>query len=185
MPTGHDQVHYTAAHSDNRTRLWDTFDSYAQQRAAAAHREHAGLVAAAQAASTDLDHTYRERVDLGRRHTDQLRPYGSLGHATNPATLLARAESDAVTARTSLTKAQQDISRFSAEPAIRALPAGQLAGEHDLWRAGYDTQREFERQEARLNAMRVDLAPHSRLDTNLFHQRQVGLDRDGGPSIGR
>ena len=74
----------------------------------------------------------------------------------------------------------------AAAHAIRALPAGRLTREHDLWRSGYDIAREFEHQQARLRAMRADdaRAHHSHYAAEHV-SGHIGPDRDPGPSIGR
>jgi exodeoxyribonuclease V alpha subunit len=195
MPTGNDQVVYYAHDSDNRTRLSHAFNAHAQQQAAAAHPGHAALVATAQAARTQRDHAFRELGDVGRRHTEQLRQYGSLGYTPNLDIQLARAEYDVTTTRTALAKVQQEISRLSAEPAIRALPTGRLTHEHDLWRSGYQTERELARQAAIRYARRVNIERTQRLGLSAYglpaygcdrqHQRPVGFDPEPGPSIGR
>jgi thymidine kinase len=186
MPTRNDHVVRKADHADNHPRIWQAFEAYAHQHAEAAHPEHAVIVATAQAADTELGHALHALYDTKRRHAAQLNRYGSLGHTDDPDAHLERLERAVTTGRTELATVQQQIGRLSADPAIRALPAGQLTREHDLWRSGYDADRESDHQEARLRAMRADHARTHRPRHTADHiAEHLGPDRDPGPGIGR
>ena len=141
------------------------------------------IVATAQAADTELGHALHALYDTERRHAAQLNRYGSLGHTDDPDAHLERLQRAVTTGRTELATVQQQIGRLSADPAIRALPAGQLTREHDLWRSGYDADRESDHQEARL---RADVAgAHCSHHAAEHVSGHIGPDRDPGPSIGR
>jgi hypothetical protein len=186
MPTRNDQVVRYAAHADNNPRIRQAFEAYAHQHAEAAHPEHAVITATAQAADTELGHALHALHDTKRRHAAQLNRYGSLGHTDDPDAHLERLERAVTTGRTELATVQQQIGRLSADPAIRALPAGQLTREHDLWRCGYDTDRESDHQEARLRDIRADHARTHRPRHIAEHiAAHLGLDRDPGHGIGR
>ena len=130
-----------------------------------------------------------------RRYTDQLRRYGSLALTRDPETDLAHAEHDIATASTALATARGDIARLSAEPAIRALPAGRLAHEHDRWRSDDEHARAVVEQRRAQRHTSFDpyaLPPGARSDdrqrlraADHTHQHHAGHDRDSGPSIGR
>jgi hypothetical protein len=186
MPTHNDQVVHYANRSDNRPRIRQAFEDYAHQHAEATHPERAVIAAAAQAADTELGHALHALYDTKRRHAAQLNRYGSLGHTNDPDAHLERLERAVTTGRIELATVQQQIGRLSADPAIRALPAGQLTREHDLWRSGYDADRESDHQEARLRAMRADHARTHRPRHTADHiAEHLGPDRDPGPGIGR
>jgi hypothetical protein len=194
MPTDHDQIVSYARHADNGPGLRRAFTDLARQHAAEAHPDHAGLVANEHAARTDRDHARSERDDIMRRYTDQLRSYGSLAVTRDPETDLAHAEHDIADAGAALATARSDISRLSAEPAIRGLPAGRLAHEHDRWRADDEHTRAAQHRRAQretpLDPYALSTGARSddrqRLRTaDYTHQHHAGHDRDSGPSIGR
>ena len=95
-------------------------------------------------------------------------------------------EHDVTTIRTALARVQQEISRLRAEPAIRALPTGRLTNEYDLWRSGYQPEREVARQAPIRSAGRVNIERGQRLGLSAYgppvygrdrqHQRPVGFD---------
>ena len=66
---------------------------------------------------------------------------------------------------------------------VHDVSSGQLTREHELWRSGYDDDRESEHHEARRRAddPRAHWSDHAaeRLSAH------IGPDRDPGPSIGR
>ncbi len=190
MPTTNQHIAHYAARSDNQLRIRAAFENHAHQAAPGAHPERRGLAAAAQTADTELTAAWRDLTDTRHRHESQLGRYGALGHTADPDTRLTRIESDVTATRGELDAVQQHIGRLTTDPAIRALPAGRLANEHDLWRAGYDSQREFERHEVRLAAMRADndgdrrpgLGLH---DRDHHYEHRVDFGHDHGPSIDR
>jgi multidrug resistance efflux pump len=112
-----------------------------------------------------------------------LNRYGSLGHTDEADARLERLERAVTATRAELATVQEQIGRLSADPAIRALPAGRLTREHDLWRCGYDTARESEHQEARLRG--DDARAHCSRHTAEHIAEHLGPDRDLGPGIGR
>jgi hypothetical protein len=183
MPTHNDQVVHYANRSDNHPRIRQTFEAYAHQHAEAAHPEHAVITATAQAADTELGHALHALHDTKRRHAAQLNRYGSLGRTDDPDAHLERLERAVTTGWTELATVQQQIGRLSADPAIRALPAGQLTREHELWRSGYDDDRESEHHEPRRRA--DDSRAHWSDHAAERHSAHIGPDRDPGPSIGR
>jgi exodeoxyribonuclease V alpha subunit len=152
MPTNNDQVVHYANGSDNRPGIRQAFNDYAHQHAEAAHPERAMIAATAQTADTEVAEAWRGLAHIRQRHDQQLGWYGSLGCTDDPGTRLVRIEHAATATRAELATVQQHIGRLSADPAIRALPAGQLTREHNLWRSGYDAAREFEHDHARLRA---------------------------------
>ena len=189
MPTRNEHVVRYAAGYDNQPHIMAVFDDHAHQAAVDAHPERRGLAENVQTADARLDEAWRELTDTHRRHARQLSRYGALGHTDDPDAHLARLGRDVAATRGELDSARQQIGQLSVEPAVRVLAAGRLAHEHDLWRAGYDGQRQSERQHARLAAMRADERQLPRFDADLGHQRQIDLGndfgRDTGPSMGR
>src|SRR6185437_12867422 len=137
---------------DNRPGIRQAFNDYAHQHAEAAHPEHAMIAATAQTADTEVAEAWRGLAHIRQRHDQQLGWYGSLGCTDDPGTRLERIEHAATATRAELATVQQHIGRLSADPAIRALPAGQLTREHNLWRSGYDTARESDHDQTRLRA---------------------------------
>ena len=87
-------------------------------------------------------------------------------HSPTPATPkphLARAEHDIADRPHLVGHRTQRHRRLSAEPAIRALPAGRLAHEHDLWRADDDHARAAQHRRA--------TAPHATRPLRPVHRR--------------
>ena len=185
MPADNQQIVHYAAGFDYEPRIRAVFDDYAHQAVLDVHPERPGLAQRAETADAQRSAAWRDLDGTRRRHTSQLSRYGSLGHIDDPNAHLGRLERDVATTRGELDTVQQHIGQLTTDPAVRVLPAGRLTHEHDLWHAGYDAERESERQEGRFKSMRADLAPHLRLDAELGHQRQVDVGRDSGPSIGR
>jgi exodeoxyribonuclease V alpha subunit len=107
------------------------------------------IATTAQTANTEVAAAWRGLAHIGQRHEQQLGWYGSFGRTDDPGTRLERLEHAVTATRAELATVQEQIGRLSADPAIRALPAGRLTREHDLWRSGYDTAREFEHQRVR------------------------------------
>jgi hypothetical protein len=183
MPTHNDHIVRYANRSDNRPRIRQAFEDYAHQQAEATHPEHAVIATTAQTANTEVAEASRGLTHIRQRHDQQLGWYGSLGRTDDPHSRLDRLEHALTATRAELAIAQQHIGRLSADPAIRTLPAGQLTHEHNLWRCGYETAREFEHHQARLRAddRRAHRSPH----TAEHVSGRIGPDRDPGPSIGR
>ena len=153
------------------------------KHAEAAHPEHAVIAITAEIANTEVAAAWRSLAHIGQRHEQQLDWYGSFGRTDDPGTRLERLEHAVAASRAELATVQEQIRRLGADPTIRALPAGRLTREHDLWRCGYDTARESDHQEARL---RGDDAPaHCSRHTAEHIAEHLGPDRDLGPGIGR
>ncbi len=186
MPTGTEAVVHFAARVDNQPRTRAAFEDHAHHVATTAHRERDAIEKAAHAASTHLSQAWADLEATRDRHEHQLSHYGSLGHAADPEAHLARLERDVTTTRGELDTTRQQITHLSTDPALRVLPAGQLAHEHDRWRAGYDGQRRSERQQAQ---DAVDRAQRTGTEPELGHQRHNAhahdFGRDSGPSMGR
>jgi exodeoxyribonuclease V alpha subunit len=188
MPTTNDRVVHYAAGFDYQPRIRAAFTDHAHQAALDAHPERREFAAAAEHAGRELTAAWGDLGETLHRHASQLDHYGSLAHTDDPDAHLARLERDVATTRGDLDTARQQIGQLTTDPAVRALPAGRLAHEHDRWRASYDSQRELENKEARLAAIRADHARRPRLDAERGHQHQIDLGRDSGrdgPSIGR
>jgi hypothetical protein len=186
MPTNNDQVVHYANRSDNRPRIRQAFDDYAHRHAEATHPERAMIATTAQTANTEVAAAWRGLAHIRQRYDQQLGWYGSLGRTDDPGNRLERLERAVTATRAELATVQEQLGRLSAAPAIRALPAGRLTREHDLWRSGYDTARESEHQQARPPAMRADHARTHRPRHTAEHvSGHIGPDRDRGPSIGR
>jgi thymidine kinase len=140
MPTDPQQIARLADRSDDRPRLWTAFDTYARHHAEHAHPEHAQLRATAATAQDTHRHAGAAVADARRQHEDRLARFGSLAWTLDPAERLADAEHAIAATRQQLTDARARIARLTAEPALLAQPADQLASERDHWRARQDPE---------------------------------------------
>ncbi|MGY2074846.1 MobF family relaxase [Blastococcus sp. SYSU DS0828] len=140
MPTDPQQIARLADRSDDRPRLWTAFDSYARHHAEHAHPEHAQLRATAATAQKAHRHAGAAVADARRQHEARLARFGSLAWILDPAERLADTGRDIATARTELAAVRARIVRLTAEPALVAQPADQLARERDHWRARRDPE---------------------------------------------
>jgi chromosome segregation ATPase len=166
MPTHNDHVVRYADHADNHARIWQAFEDYAHQHVEAAHPERATIAITAEIANTEVAAAWRSLAHLRQRHDQQLGWYGSLGRTDDADAHLERLEHAVTATRAELATVQEQIGRLSADPAIRALPAGH--------------------QEARPRAMRADHARTHRPRHTAEHiAEHLGPDRDLGPGIGR
>ena len=140
MPTDPQQIARLADRSDDRPRLWTAFDSYARHHAEHAHPEHAQLRATAATAQEAHRHAGAAVADARRQHEDRLARFGSLAWTLDPAERLADTDRDIAAAHTELAAIRARIARLTAEPALLAQPADQLARERDHWRARHDPE---------------------------------------------
>ncbi|MCF6746355.1 TrwC relaxase [Blastococcus sp. KM273128] len=140
MPTDQQQIARLADRSDDRPRLWTAFDSYARHHAEHAHPGHAALCATAATAQEAHRKAGAAVTDARRQHEHRLARFGPLAWTLDPAERLADTDRDIATARTELAAVRARIERLTAEPALVAQPADQLARERDHWRAHHDPE---------------------------------------------
>ncbi|WP_092204008.1 MobF family relaxase [Blastococcus tunisiensis] len=140
MPTDPQQIARLADRSDDRPRLWTAFDSYARHHAEHAHPEHAQLRATAASAQEAHRHAGAAVADARRQHEDRLARFGPLAWTLDPAERLADTDRAIAAAHAELAAVRGRIARLSAEPALLAQPADQLARERDHWRARHDPE---------------------------------------------
>ncbi|WP_347059650.1 MobF family relaxase [Blastococcus sp. HT6-30] len=140
MPTDPQQIARLADRSDDRPRLWTAFDSYARHHAEHAHPEHAQLRATAATAQEAHRHAGAAVADVRRQQEERLARFGSLAWTFNPAERLADTDRDIAADRTELAAIRARIARLTAEPALLAQPADQLARARNHWRAHHDPE---------------------------------------------
>ncbi|TFV63624.1 TrwC relaxase [Geodermatophilus sp. DF01-2] len=138
MPTDPQQIARLADRSDDRPRLLTAFDSYARHHAERAHPEHAQLRAVAAAAQETHRHAGAAVAHARRQHEDRLARFGRLAWTPDPAERLADTDRDIAATETELAAVRARITCLTAEPALLAQPADQLARERDRWRARHD-----------------------------------------------
>ncbi len=189
LPTDTRGIAHYAARADNPSHIGDAFDHYARGQVAHAHPEHADLTEAASAAAEQRNQAWQHLSDTKRVHDSQLGHYGSLAHAENPQQRLDDLDRSITTTQAQLAVAEHAIDYLTADPAVVALPAGQLSRQHDLWRAGYDADRGTERDMAILRASRQtasrpsEPSPLTRYADH--HEIHPTADHEQGPSFGR
>ncbi len=140
MPTEPQQIARLADRADDRPRLWTAFDQYARHHAEHAHPEHAQLRATAATAQETHRHAGAAVADARRAQEDRLARFGSLAWTLDPAERLADTDRDIAAAHTELAAIRARIARLTAEPALLAQPADQLARERDHWRSRHDPE---------------------------------------------
>jgi exodeoxyribonuclease V alpha subunit len=140
MPTDPQQIARLADRSDDRPRLWAAFNSYARHHAERAHPEHAQLRATAATAQEAHRHAGAAVADARCQHEARLARFGPLAWTLDPAERLADTDRDIAADRTDLAAIRARITRLTAEPALLAQPADQLARERDHWRARHDPE---------------------------------------------
>jgi hypothetical protein len=138
MPTDPQQIARLADRADDRPRLWTAFDSYARHHAEHAHPEHAQSRATAATAQEIHRHAGAAVADARRQHEARLARLGPLAWTLDPAQRLSDADRDIAATHTELAAIRARIARLTAEPALLAQPADQLARERDHWRARHD-----------------------------------------------
>ncbi|RBY96566.1 TrwC relaxase [Blastococcus sp. TF02-8] len=138
MPIEPKQIARLADRSDDRPRLWTAFDTYARHHAEHTHPEHAQLLAVTAAAQEAHRHAGAEVVDARRQHEDRLARFGRLAWTPDPAERLVDIDRDIAATQTELAAVRARITCLTAEPALLAQPADQLARERDRWRARHD-----------------------------------------------
>ncbi|SDY90794.1 AAA domain-containing protein [Modestobacter sp. DSM 44400] len=132
---------YLARGHDNRPAVRAALHTAARAHAEAAHPEHAGLRATAQAAQDTHDQAFGRLAQARRERADALGRFGVLGSAPEPERWLADNEREIAATRLQLTDARARIAQLTAEPALLAQPTDRLAAERDTWREWRDTDR--------------------------------------------
>ena len=167
---------------DDTPRHHAHFDSYARRLAEQAHPDYLAARTAAQDAYEAASSASHELHQAERRYSMALAHYGSLGHAENPAKLLAQSSRRWPATRL-LRTAREQIVALRTEPTLRTLPAETV----ELARADWTADR------AALGAAREDRMREQRRDQTRdlgWGSRGWGgvsenLDRDRHPGISR
>jgi exodeoxyribonuclease V alpha subunit len=141
LPNDPNRIARAAGWFDDRPALWRAFDTAGRGTAEREHPEHAQLRAAADAARRAHDDARRALAEAHRRRDERFDPFGPIGWAPDPEARLADLERDIAATHQELTDVRARIPRLTAEPALLALPAGQLVEERERWRAGRGAQR--------------------------------------------
>jgi hypothetical protein len=131
-----------ADRSDDRPALWRAFDTTARLAAEAALPEHAGLRAAAEAASRAGEQAQAALTDAQRRRRERLAPLGPIAWTPDPAGSLADFEGYVVTARQELAAARARIADLRADPALLCRSPDRLPAARDAWRARYAAEKQ-------------------------------------------
>jgi exodeoxyribonuclease V alpha subunit len=152
MPTEAQHIVRLADRADDRPRLWTAFDSYARHHAEHGHPEHAQLHATAASAQEAQRHAGAAVAEARRQHENRLARFGPLAWTLDPADRLSDADRDIAATQAELAVVRARIARLTAEPALLAQPADQLARERDHWRARHDPEPATTRTPASLSA---------------------------------
>jgi hypothetical protein len=161
-------------------RFQQRLPGYARRVAEQAHPEMAQLRANAPAAEDRAEQAVTAYHEAALACSDRLAGYGRLGHVDDPARLLAQAEQQLPDAAAQLRHARARVSALHAEPAIRALAAGRLAAERELWQHDRHQTQQRARQQARRAQQERRRAQHAALQ----QQPPPSPRRDGpGPGL--
>jgi hypothetical protein len=166
-----------------RERFQQRLPDYARQVAEQAHPELTQLRDAVIEAGRREQKAVRAYREAALACSDRLAAYGRLGHVEDPTGLLATAEQQIHPAAAQLRHARARVSALQAEPAIRALPAGRLDAERELWH--HDRQRAHNqaRQQAQLQAQQAQEA-RRRAQQAALQRHQPPSPRRDGPDRG-
>ena len=183
MPTDPGEMVAFAAWFDDTPRHHAHFDSHARRLAEQARPDYVAARTAAHDAYAAASSALNKLHQVERRYSMALAHYGSLGHAENPAKLLAQSEQAVAGDEALLRTVREQIGALRAEPTLRTLPAETV----ELARADWTADR------AALGAAREDRMREQRRDQTRdlgWGSRGWGgvsenLDRDRHPGISR
>ncbi len=186
MPTDRGEVVAFAERFDDTGRHHAHFDSHARRLAEQARPEYLAARTAAHNADLAAKTAFSELHQAERRYSMTLDHHGSLGHADDPAKLLAQSEQAVAGDEALLRTAREQINALRAEPTLRAQPAETV----ELARADWAADRAATAAwRALLSAGREDRIREQRRDLDWGSRGWGGMsenfDRDRHPGISR
>jgi hypothetical protein len=190
MPTDPSEVVAFAAWFDDTPRHYARFDSHARSLAEQARPDYLTARTAAHDADAAANSGYTQLHRAEGRYSMALAHHGNLGHAENPAKLLAQSEQAFASDEALLRTTREQIGALRAEPTLRTQPAETVelaradwAADRDAtawWRALLSAGREDRIREQRRDLSRdLDWGSRGRggVSENFDRDRHHGISR--------
>jgi exodeoxyribonuclease V alpha subunit len=186
MPTDPGEVVAFAARFDDTGRHYAHFDSHARRLAEQARPDYLAARTAAHDADLAAKTSFSDLHHAERRYSMTLDHHGNLGHAENPAKLLAQAQQTVAGDEAVLRTAREQINALRAEPTLRTQPAETVELARADWAADRATTAAWRTllaagREDRIREQRRDLDWGSRgwggVSENFDHDRHPGISR--------
>ncbi|HEU4566667.1 MAG TPA: hypothetical protein VFR99_01455, partial [Marmoricola sp.] len=157
---------------------------YARRVAEQARPELTQLRAHATGAAHRQQQAARAYREAALACSDRLAGYGRLGHVEDAEGLLAQAEQQIPETAAGLRQARARVAALQAEPAIRALPAGRLDTERELWHHDRQQAQQHAREQARQQGQEQAKQARRRAQQAARQGYQPSSPRHGGPGGG-
>jgi hypothetical protein len=170
--------------SGARERFQQRLPDYARQVAEQAHPELTQLRAHATGADHREEQAARAYCEAALACSDRLAGSGRLGHVEDAEGLLAQAEQQIPETAAGLRQARARVAALQAEPAIRALPAGRLDAERELWHHDRHQARQHAREQARQQGQEQAKQARRRAQQAARQGYQPSSPRRDGPGPG-